>query len=315
MRIIITGSRGLVGSNLYSYLLKNVQYNIYGIDRIYNKLYVQECFDITDFNRLNQVFIDFKPNLVIHLAANIAVGESEINPDKYYRDNLVATINVLSAMQQFNCTKLIFASTAAVYQSQDKPLTEQDALAPESVYGRTKLLSEQIIKDYTQKYNWQTIIFRFFNVAGGVDNHPEQLHLIPIVLDNIKNGKSIKIFGTDWDTPDGTCIRDYIHISDLIQAIEIAIHKLNDLNNYYFNIYNLGSEKGNSVNEIVIACLQIANKVALVEEVERRAGDLAICLADANKAHTELGWKSTKNITDIITDTWNMLNTNDNNDI
>ena len=307
MKILITGSRGLVGSNLYQNLITN-GYKVYGIDRVNHPDLVQACFDITDYDKLQQSFKLFKPDLVIHLAANIAVGESEVNPDKYYRDNLLATINVLSAMQHSNCTKLIFASTAAVYQSQDKALTEQDILAPESVYGRTKMLSEQIIQDYTQKYKWQTIIFRFFNVAGGIDNHPVQLHLIPIVLDNIKQGKPIKIFGTDWDTTDGTCIRDYIHIYDLINAINIAINKLSELQQHYYNIYNLGSEQGNSVNEIVQLCLQISGKQVPIHNIDRRPGDLAICLSNADKAYAELGWKSTKNIIDIITDTWQMLN-------
>ena len=302
MRILITGSRGLVGSNLYD-VLKD-KYELYGVDRIHNEKYVQSCFDLIDYEKVQEVFTSYNPDIVIHLAANIAVGESEVNPNKYYVDNLSVTINILRAMVEFNCNKLIFASTAAVYESSDKPLTEQDVCNPSSVYGHTKLLSEQIIKKYSEIYGWNTIIFRFFNVAGSIDKHEEQLHLIPIVLDNLIKFRPVFIFGDDYDTPDGTCIRDYIHISDLIRAIQIGIDRITNNNGKMCQIYNLGSQSGNSVKDIVEKCIRISEKNHTLAYTKRRPGDLAICLADSTKAKNELNWVAEKDINDIISDTW-----------
>ena len=322
-KVLITGSKGFIGNYLISTLTDN--YQIYCLDKLNGK-----DENITNYDSLLYHLSLFKPDVIVHLAADIEVGESETNPNKYYTDNLLGTLNVLRCIVELKYKpRLIFASTAAVYgqlessdisqkvsntfqlessdiiQIKEGAYVENDAGSPVSVYGRTKLIAEEIIKDYAKIYNLSVVIFRFFNVAGGMDSHETQCHLIPIVLQRINEGKDINIFGEDYDTSDGTCVRDYIHVDDLCDAIKLIV----DIDIKGFNVYNLGSGKGYSVNEVVQKCLEITKNPnnSLVKVTDRRPGDPAYLLADYSKAKNELGWEPKKSLTDIITDTWQNL--------
>lgn len=304
MKILITGASGFIGSNLLPYL---TEHEILTIDNKPSNSPNFNLIDITNYDALVKCFKDFSPDLVIHLAALISVGESEKEPEKYYLHNLQGTANVLQAMLQVNCKKIIFSSTAALYGNNDskKALCENDTSQPQSVYGETKQYCEELLKNYYIIFNFNIVIFRFFNAAGGMDHHQVQMHLIPIILQSIKNKKQFNIFGNDYPTGDGTCVRDYIHVHDLNNAIVLAIDYLHK--NQGLHIFNLGSNTGYSVHNIISKCQAITGQKLDINIAARRPGDPAYLLADASKAHEILKWQASKSIDDIIRDTWNEL--------
>lgn len=249
--------------------------------------------------------------VVMHFAAFAYVGESVEQPLKYYNNNLIATIRLLEAMLEENVKQFVFSSTCATFGIPHKlPMTEDLPQAPINPYGQTKLDVENLLKSLAHAHGLSFAAFRYFNAAGaaedgtiGEDHNPET-HLIPLVIDAATGKReNIKIFGTDYDTPDGTCLRDYIHVDDLARAHIAVFDKLAQPGAQYF--YNLGTGKPHSVREVIRAVEQVTGKTVRVVEAERRPGDPPALYADSQKAIAELGWKvKFNNIESIVATAW-----------
>lgn len=267
--------------------------------------------DIRDEKSLNKVFEENKIDEVIHFAANSLVGESMTNPLKYFNNNVHGTEVLLKVMVAHDVNKIVFSSTAATYgEPKNIPILESDETNPTNAYGETKLCMEKMMKWADCAHGVKYISLRYFNVAGahesgeiGEDHNPET-HLIPLIL-QVPLGKRefISIFGDDYDTHDGTCIRDYIHVIDLADAHILAVEKLRSGSDS--NIYNLGSGNGFTVKEMVQAAREVTGHEIPAKICERRAGDPAKLVAASNKARTELGWNPKhENIKEMIATAW-----------
>ncbi len=265
--------------------------------------------DLADTERMALIFKENSVDTVIHFAASSQVGESEAVPHLYYRNNLANGISLLEAMLQAGVKRFVFSSSAAVYgEPQAVPMDEGHQTVPTNVYGNTKLIFEGILEKYRAVYGLAYVSLRYFNAAGadpegdiGEDHTPES-HLIPLILDAALGRKdNITVFGTDYDTADGTCIRDYIHVTDLAMAHVLALD--------YFDrgatrgIFNLGSENGFSVREVISAAEKITGRKVPVRPGERRAGDPAKLLASSGRIKKELGWKPMHSELDQIIET------------
>lgn len=304
-KIFITGILGYIGSYLHTVLLGK-GYQVYGLDNVDTHVNYGENIrniDLRDKCKTINYLSEVKPDTIIHLAASIQVGESEILPMEYYENNVSSTIHLLEAMKECGCKKLIFASTAAVYSASDELLTEESPIAPASVYGRTKYMCEQIIEEaYRKNILNRAILFRFFNVMGGDRIPTHCVHLFPILLGKLKKRETIEIFGSNYDTPDGTCIRDYISLEDLSRAHLLALSKFsNEEENRFFERINLGTSHGYSVMDVVKTFFKHSGIVLPMEIKERRAGDPAILVASNQKAKKLLGWEPLLTIEDSIT--------------
>ncbi len=310
------GGAGYIGSHTVRHLLDNgyeviVADNlIYGHKEAVDKRAKFVHADLLDTHSLDNLFKDNQIDAVIHFAAFAYVGESVSEPEKYYYNNVIGTVNLLHTMLAHNVKKIVFSSTCATYGEPNyTPIDEQHNQSPINSYGRTKLMIEQIFADYEKAYGLQHIALRYFNAAGAQsdgslgESHTPETHLIPLVLKAITGERnSIKVFGTDYDTPDGTCIRDYIHVEDLALAHRLAVEKLGSYN----GCINLGTGIGSSVKEIIVAAEEVSGKKCSVEYVERRPGDPAKLFANNTKAKEILGWQPKyTNIKDIIQTAWN----------
>ena len=253
--------------------------------------------DLTNFYDINSVFKNYKIDKVVHFAAFSQVGESVVNPQKYYINNVCGTINLLRAMLENNVKKIVFSSTAATYgEPVYIPIDEKHPQNPINPYGQTKLMIEKIMDDYDKAYDLKSVRLRYFNVAGADSKsrigewHEPETHLIPNILKStFNNGKIFQMFGDDYDTKDGTCVRDYINVEDLAQAHLLALKYLD--NGGETNYFNLGTNDGNTVKEVFSACEKVTEKTIPVEIKPRRAGDPASLVADNNKAKENLNWK------------------------
>ena len=268
--------------------------------------------DIRDEKSLNKVFEENKIDEVIHFAANSLVGESMTNPLKYFNNNVHGTEVLLKVMVAHDVNKIVFSSTAATYgEPKNIPILESDETNPTNAYGETKLCMEKMMKWADKAHGVKYISLRYFNVAGahvsgeiGEDHNPET-HLIPLIL-QVPLGKRefISIFGDDYETHDGTCIRDYIHVTDLADAHILAVHKLREGSES--NIYNLGSGNGFTVKEMIEAARKVTEHEIPAKVCERRAGDPAKLVASSEKASRELGWNPKyENVEDMISSAWN----------
>ena len=267
--------------------------------------------DIRDKDKLLEIFKNFDIESVINFAAYIEAGESVKAPLKYYNNNVYGCISLLSVMKEASIRNIVFSSTAAVYgDPENTPIMEDDNKIPINPYGETKCTVEKMLKWSENAYGIKHIILRYFNAAGahksgkiGEDHDPET-HLIPIVLQNILGKKSnFKIFGDDYDTFDGTCIRDYIHVSDLADAHYKALLKLRETSRS--DIYNLGNGKGFSNKQIVEKAIEITGRKLQYEIIGRREGDPAILIASSKKARRELNWTPEyEKIEKIIESAW-----------
>ncbi|MFN4245227.1 MAG: UDP-glucose 4-epimerase GalE [Brevinematia bacterium] len=313
--ILVAGGAGYIGSHVCKVLYRK-GFNVIIFDNLshgYEFLAKYGKFilgDIGDRKQLDLVFKNYKIDVVMHFCAYIEVGESVQNPRKYYVNNLYNAINLFEAMLDNGVDKVIFSSTAAVYgMPKNVPIDEEEDKNPINPYGRTKWMIEQILKDYSDSHGLRYVAFRYFNAAGADPDgelgeaHDPETHLIPLVLDAAMGvRKSIKVFGVDYPTPDGTCIRDYIHVNDLALAHVKGVEYL--LNGNVSNYFNLGNGKGFSVREIIESVKKVTGKNFLVEEVERRPGDPAILVAKSDKAREVLGWVPEYGIEDIIKHAW-----------
>lgn len=314
--ILIAGGAGYIGSHTVKYLLKN-NYNVVVVDNLVygHKEAVLtpnfEQIDLGDKPAVDRVFKKYKIDAVIHFAAYTYVGESVTNPQKYYWNNVVNTLNLLDAMIENNVKNIVFSSTCATYGNPEyTPLDEKHQQKPINPYGKTKFMMEQIMADYETAYGLKYAALRYFNAAGADKDgelgelHNPETHLIPLVLKAIKGEiENITVFGTDYDTPDGTCIRDYIHVEDLADAHMKALEKLFETQKSY--CLNLGTGIGTSVKEIIQASESITGKKVPVVYGQRRAGDPAILYASNKMAKEVLNWNPKyTDIKEIIKTAW-----------
>ena len=305
--ILVTGGAGYIGSHCVMALLEQnndvVIFDNLSTGQIetvetlkkYGPVEFQKG-DLTNFDDINSVFKNYDIDKVVHFAAFSQVGESVVNPQKYYINNVCGTINLLRAMLENNVKKIVFSSTAATYGEPIYiPIDEKHPQNPITPYGQTKLMIEKIMDDYDKAYDLKSVRLRYFNVAGADSKsrigewHDPETHLIPNILKStFNNGKTFQMFGDDYDTKDGTCVRDYINIEDLAQAHLLALKYLD--NGGETNYFNLGTNDGNTVKEVFSACEKVTEKTIPVEIKSRRAGDPASLVADNRKAKEILKW-------------------------
>ncbi len=264
--------------------------------------------DKGDQQLLDRVFAEHKIDTVLDFAGLIQVGESVKEPMKYFQNNLVQGVELLNGMMRNKVKKIIFSSTAAVFGSpKTVPIAEEAEKSPINPYGESKYFFEQVIKRYAEAYAIEYTIFRYFNACGaterGKEQHSPETHLIPLILQAVKGEReNIAIFGTDYETPDGTCIRDYVHVSDLIDAHLLAIEKMKESPR---NEFNLGNGLGHSVKEVIAAVEKVTGKKVPVVLADRRPGDPARLVASSEKAKRELGWRPQfSKIEEIIESAW-----------
>ena len=301
MRVLVTGGAGYIGSHAVRELI-NSGHTVTVLDNL-SKGH-REALDpratfiegsTGNFELLCQRLHAHQIEAVMHFAADIEVGESVTHPWKYYHNNFSNTLTLLHAMIKCGVKKFVLSSTAAVYGNPEKtPIIEDQRRNPINPYGRSKMMAEMAIEDFCHAHQLGYAILRYFNVAGaspdatiGEDHHPES-HLIPRILQAARDGGEVKIFGTDYDTPDGTCIRDYVHVVDLARAHVLAIEKMEERRG---EVFNIGSEKGFSVREVISACENVVGRNLKIREEARRAGDPAILVASSQKIRRELNWQ------------------------
>ena len=333
--IIITGGTGFIGSHTCVELMDS--YNLVVVDNLLNskkevidkvKQITQKeniefyNFDLLDKTQLNAVFQKYNPYGVIHFAGLKAVGESVKKPCYYYQNNLISTLNLLEVMEKNNCFKLIFSSSATVYGAQKSPLKEDFTIGQNvtNPYGQTKAMIEQILKDMCVSNNkWNIVSLRYFNPVGAhssglIGENPNDIpnNLMPYVLKVAINNNTtynlgeqfnhLKIFGNDYNTPDGTGQRDFIHVVDLAKGHVSALNKIHELNGY--NVFNLGTGNPTSVLELVKTFENSNNVTIPFVYTERRQGDLDICFCDPDYTYRVLNWKTEKTIEDMCRDAW-----------
>ncbi len=314
MAILVVGGAGYIGSHTVAELLE-VNEEVVILDNLQKGhkdavLGGKLCIgDLRDEAFLDKVFKENEIESVIHFAADSLVGESVTEPLKYYNNNVVSTLKLLTKMKEYEVKKIVFSSTAATYgEPENIPILEKDKTLPTNPYGETKLAVEKALKWADKAYGIKYTSLRYFNAAGahisgkiGEDHDPES-HLIPIIL-QVALGKreAISIFGDDYDTPDGSCVRDYIHVTDLAQAHILALKKLRAGGDS--NIYNLGNGKGFSVKEVVELTREVTGIDIKAVVADRRQGDPALLIATSEKIQKELNWKPKYNELRTIIDT------------
>jgi UDP-glucose 4-epimerase len=311
LTILVVGGCGYIGTHMVKALLEagHAVVTLDNLSKGNRELLPGGGFvlgDIGDSAVLDQVFTAHRFDAVMHFAAFIEVGESVQDPLKYYRNNVAATINLLDAMVRHKVDKFIFSSSAAVYgEPETTPIDEDHPCRPTSPYGWTKLMVEKILADCDTAHGLRSMALRYFNAAGADasaaigERHDPESHLIPLVL-KVATGEqeSITIFGTDHPTPDGTCVRDYVHVNDLAAAHLLALEALD--NGALSATYNLGNSQGLSVREVIDTARRITGHPIPAVEGERRPGDPAVLVAASDKARQELGWKPKYETLDVI---------------
>lgn len=313
MNIFLTGGAGYIGSVAAQTLLEEGhRVTVYDALHTGHKAAVPKNAtfvhaDLADEEILLKVLNEGSFDAVMHFAAFIEAGESMQNPGKYYRNNLNNSVKLIENALQAGIKKFVLSSTAAVYQSSDNPLDEASPLGPVNVYGHTKLMIEQILNWYRETQGLHYAALRYFNAAGAVpgrgEAHQPESHLIPLVLQvPLGQRDHIKIFGTDYPTPDGTCIRDYIHIADLVSAHLLALDALED---HQQLVYNLGNGRGYSVREVIKTAREVTGHPIPAVESPRRPGDSPRLVASSDLIQKELGWKpQIPDLKDIIASAW-----------
>lgn len=314
--ILVIGGAGYIGSHMVR-MLANQGYNPVVFDNLSKghreavANYPFELGDLGDKARLTEVFKKYGIEAVMHFAAFAEVGESVKEPSKYYHNNVAKVLDLLDALVENDIKYFVFSSTAATFGEPIRPkIDESHPQNPINPYGNTKLMVEKILADFDTAYGLKATALRYFNASGADDSgeigesHNPETHLIPIVLQAAAGKRaSIKMFGTDYPTPDGTCVRDYVHVNDLARAHILALEKM--FKDNVSERFNLGSGNGFSVAEIVKEAKRITGIDFTVEKAPRRDGDPAVLVADSAKAERILGWKPQYNLTRIIETAWN----------
>lgn len=316
MAVLVTGGAGYIGSHTAAALLERGE-EIVIVDNLQQghkdallggKLYVG---DLRDAAFMDTVFQENEIDAVIHFAANSLVGESMKEPGKYYHNNVYGTLCLLEKMNRYGVSKIVFSSTAATYgEPENVPIDEYDRTLPTNAYGETKLAMEKMMKWFDVAHGIKYISLRYFNAAGAHDSgrigedHRPETHLVPIVLEAALGKRPhISVFGDDYETPDGTCIRDYIHVSDLADAHVLAVDRLRG--GADSSIYNLGNGQGFSVKEVIEIARAVTGKEIPAVIQPRRAGDPAVLVASSQRARSELGWNPRRSkLEDIIESAW-----------
>lgn len=317
MAVLVCGGAGYIGSHINKELNKKGYETVVFDNLVYGHreavkwgTFVEG--DLAKPEEIEAVFEHFEIEAVFHFAAFAYVGESVTEPEKYYYNNVVNTLNLLNVMRRHNCKKIIFSSTCATYgEPEVVPITEDMPQNPINPYGATKLMVERIFKDYHTAYGMEFVVLRYFNAAGCDpygeigESHVPETHIIPLVLDAAGGQRpDIKVFGTDYDTPDGSCIRDYIHVTDLADAHLLALHHLEQGKGSDF--FNLGNARGTSVLEVIDSVKRVTGKEFKVILTERRSGDPAKLVGSPEKAMKILGWKPKyADIDIIVAHAWN----------
>ena len=300
--ILIAGGAGYIGSHANK-LLHNCGYDTVIYDNLstgnmeavkWGKFYEG---DLNDISNLAYIFERHPIEAVIHFAASAYVGESVIDPEIYYINNVTNTLNLLKCMKDYDCKKIIFSSSCATYGNPKYvPINELHPQTPINPYGQSKLMVEKILNDYSKAYDLKYVSLRYFNAAGADPDldigecHDPEPHLIPLILEAVEKNSAINIFGTDYDTHDGTAVRDYIHVADLADAHLAALKYL--LNGGTSDCFNLGNCNGFSVLEVISAVEKITGKSVIKNISPRRAGDPALLVGDAKKARSILNWRA-----------------------
>ncbi len=314
--ILVVGGAGYIGSHTVK-MLAEKGYNPVVYDNLskgHRQAVENVAFeegDLADKARLTEVFAKHHIEAVMHFAAFIEVGESVKEPSKYYHNNVSSVLNLLDAMKENGIQYFVFSSTAATFGEPVQPkINETHPQQPINPYGNTKLMVEKILEDFDHAYGLKSVALRYFNASGADESgligesHTPETHLIPLVLQAAAGKRpSIKVFGSDYPTPDGTCVRDYVHVNDLARAHILALEKMEKENKSLR--YNLGSGSGFSVAELIRQAKEITGIDFKVEYEARRAGDPAVLVADPAKAQQELGWTPQYNLKQIIATAWN----------
>lgn len=317
MKILLVGGAGYIGSHMLKMLLA-AGHQVMTFDNlcsghrdaVLGGEFIQA--DLADTAALDLVFTQYQPQAVMHFASYIQVGESVKRPDIYYQNNVTNTLNLLNAMVKHDVKKFIFSSTAAIFgEPIAVPIDEQHPKQPVNPYGKSKWMIEQALADYDAAFGLKSICLCYFNAAGADpeaklgERHEPETHLIPLLLQVASGRKSeINVFGRDYDTEDGTCVRDYIHVEDLCKAHLLALQYL-ELHQQS-NQFNLGNGKGFSVQEVINTVQQVTGRPIHVINGPRRQGDPARLIADATRAQRELGWQpSLSSLATIVQHAWN----------
>lgn len=315
-KILVTGGAGYIGSHACK-TLAQAGYIPVVFDNLSTgweeavKFGPFEHGDLLDRDRLDEVFSTHQPIAVMHFAALSQVGESISVPGKYWRNNAGGSLNLIEASIDAGCRNFVFSSTCATYGDQDNIVLDEDsAQLPINAYGASKRAIEDMLKDFEGSNGLRHVIFRYFNVAGGDPDaeigefHQPETHLIPLILDAIEGRRdALTVFGTDYDTPDGTCIRDYVHVCDLVDAHVLGLKWL--LDDKGSRVFNLGTGSGFSVREVIDHSRIVTNREVPIVEGARRAGDCTRLVSGSTRAENELGWVPTRsNLSTMISDAW-----------
>lgn len=320
-KVLVTGGAGYIGGHLVHELIKT-GYEVVVLDNLSTgkreNIHSHATFiegDLADTNLLKDIFASNQIEAVFHMAASLEVEESVKNPDKYIKNNLFNTVNLLSVMAEAGVKKIIFSSTAAVYGEQTQnPITENSALKPNNPYGSSKLLAERAIKFYSEYLGLEAVVFRYFNACGfnseAKISPTHNSHLIYNVITVAKGEKShLNVYGKDYETFDGTCIRDYVHVSDIVLPHILALEKmLNKSLPNNFEVINIGTGKGFSVEQVVNTTSEVLNKIIPMEIAPRRAGDAPVTVADNTKLLNILGYKlQHSSLENMIKTSWEVM--------
>lgn len=318
MKICVTGGAGYIGSHVCKALAASghevvVYDNLSTGHREFVRFGPFEYGDLNDSQRIRSCLHSYRPDAVIHFASSICVGESVQNPGKYFRNNVCGTLTLLEAMRDEEVPAIVISGTCAVYGQPEKvPIVESCPKRPLSPYGASKLFMEQMLSDFAVAHGLRWLSLRYFNAAGSSPDgeigewHEPETHLIPrVMMAALGRMDELEIFGNDYPTPDGTCVRDYIDVADLATAHISAARYLLDGGNSL--ALNLGTEHGTSVMEIIKGVEEISGKKVPFHVSERRSGDPAILVADANAARQTLGWLPERGITEILANAWNFI--------
>jgi UDP-glucose 4-epimerase len=313
MNILVTGGAGYIGSAAAEALIK-AEHSVTVYDSLVtgHRAAVPEgaAFveaDLGDSHTLAKTLTDQRFDAIMHFAAFIEAGESMKDPGRFYQNNFTNSLTLMETAARAGVKRFVLSSTAAVYQSSNEPLTEDSSLGPTNVYGHTKLMVEQALDWYRQIHGLHFAALRYFNACGALpgrgEAHQSESHLIPLVLRvPLGQREAAQIYGSDYPTPDGTCIRDYIHLTDLVSAHLLALDGLSERDCL---IYNLGSGNGYSVREVIEAARQVTGHPIPANELSRRPGDSARLVASSEKIKRELGWKPEHdNLHEIISSAW-----------
>jgi UDP-glucose 4-epimerase len=314
--ILVVGGAGYIGSHLVKELVKKEDVIVLdnlstGHREAVDSRAIFVKGNLGDEEDLQMIFSSYPIKAVMHFAANSLVGESVVDPLKYYQNNVASTLTLLKMMLKHDVKNFIFSSTAATYGIPNVEIIDETCpTAPINPYGQSKLMVERILADFSKAYGLNYVVLRYFNAAGAYhtaeigESHDPETHLIPIVLQHLVGKREkVSMFGSDYDTPDGTCVRDYIHVTDLANAHILALEALLS-EKKSTEIYNLGNGLGYSVKEVIETCEKVTGRKATVEIAPRREGDPARLVASSQKIFSELGWKAERDLETIIASAW-----------